>query len=90
MGLNIKNERTVRLVRELAERTGQSQTSAVEQAVAARLEALGASADGGARERRNARARAVLAELHATVSDADRAAVRAAQRDLYDDAGLPQ
>lgn len=90
MGLNIKNERTVRLVRELAERTGQSQTSAVESAVAAQLETLGSAADGGERERRNARARAVLAELHETVTDADRAAVRAAQQDLYDDAGLPR
>ena len=33
MSLNIKNERTHALVRELAERTGQSQTSAVEEAV---------------------------------------------------------
>jgi antitoxin VapB len=90
MGLNIKNERTVRLVRELAERTGQSQTSAVEQAVAAQLETLGAAPNGTERERRNARARAVLAELHAAVTDADRVAVRAAQRDLYDDAGLPR
>jgi antitoxin VapB len=90
MSLNIKNERTVRMVRELAERTGQSQTSAVERAVEAQLATLGAAADGGERERRNARARAVLAELHAAVTDADRAAVRAAQRDLYDDAGLPR
>jgi antitoxin VapB len=90
MSLNIKNERTVRLVRELAERTGQSQTSAVESAVAAQLETLGASPNGSERERRNARARAALAELHATVTDADRAAARAAQQDLYDDAGLPR
>jgi antitoxin VapB len=90
MSLNIKNERTVRLVRELAERTGESQTSAVEHAVAARLAALGATADGGERGHRNARARAVLAELHATVTDADRAAIRAAGQDLYDDAGLPR
>jgi antitoxin VapB len=90
MSLNIKNERTVRLVRELAARTGESQTSAVEHAVAARLAALGASTDGGEREKRNARARAVLDDLRATLTDADRAAVREAQQDLYDEAGLPR
>ena len=90
MSLNIKNERTVGLVRELAERTGQSQTSAIENAVAAQLAALRAAAGDEPRERRNARAREVLAELHATVTDADRAAIRAAQHDLYDEAGLPQ
>lgn len=87
MGLNIKNERTASLVRELAERTGTSQTSAVERAVA---EALARVETGvsPAREERNARARAVLADLQG--DDAGRAAVRDAQRDLYDDAGLPQ
>ena len=40
MSLNIKNEETHRLVRELAERTGQSQTGAVEDAVRRRLAEL--------------------------------------------------
>ncbi len=40
MSLNIKNEETHRLVRQLAELTGQSQTSAVEDAVRRRLEEL--------------------------------------------------
>jgi antitoxin VapB len=40
MSLNIKNERTHELVRELAELTGMSQTSAVEDAVRRRLAEL--------------------------------------------------
>jgi antitoxin VapB len=40
MSLNIKNAETHRLVRQLAELTGQSQTSAVEDAVRRRLEEL--------------------------------------------------
>ena len=45
MSLNIKNERTHALVRELATRSGMSQTQAVEDAVTRRLEQLSAGAD---------------------------------------------
>lgn len=38
MSLNIKNEKTHRLVRELSRRTGESMTAAVEKAVQERLE----------------------------------------------------
>jgi antitoxin VapB len=38
MGLNIKNEKTHRLVRQLARITGESMTAAVDQAVRERLE----------------------------------------------------
>jgi antitoxin VapB len=40
MSLNIKNERTLRLIIELATRTGESQTEAVHKAVAERLDRL--------------------------------------------------
>ena len=40
MSLNIKNEETHRLIRTLAELTGQTQTSAVEDAVRRRLQEL--------------------------------------------------
>ena len=40
MGMNIKNEETQRLVRELAELTGESQTAAITEAVRERLERL--------------------------------------------------
>lgn len=45
MSLNIKNEQTHALVRELAERTGRSQTSAVEDAVRRRLAELDRDGD---------------------------------------------
>jgi len=40
VGMNIKNEETQRLVRELAELTGESQTAAITEAVRERLERL--------------------------------------------------
>jgi antitoxin VapB len=40
MGLNIKNEKTYRLVRELSQLTGESMTAAVDKAVQERLERL--------------------------------------------------
>ncbi len=89
MSLNIKNERTVAMVRELAARTGASQTSAIEAAVQAQLKDLDRQ-QSVMREKRNARARKVLADLHATVTDKDRAAVREAATSLYDEAGLLQ
>lgn len=49
MSLNIKNEQTHRLVRQLAELTGQTQTSAVEDAVRRRLEEL--ESDGSRQQR---------------------------------------
>ena len=40
MGINIKNPETQRLIRELAELTGEGQTQAVENAVSERLDRL--------------------------------------------------
>ena len=51
MSLNIKNERTHALVRELATLSGMSQTEAVEDAVTRRLEQLRRSAREGLSER---------------------------------------
>lgn len=85
MSLNIKNERTHRLVRELAEATGASQTSAVEDAVARRLAEVRAGAAGG-----GTRVDAVLARIRAELTEEDRVALRHAAAELYDDAGLPR
>lgn len=55
MGLNIKKPRTTALVRELAERTGTTETEAVEMAVReclARLDAIAAGNDEALDERR--------------------------------------
>lgn len=91
MSLNIKNERTHALVRQLADLTGESQTSAVEEAVRARIEELGADAHNAsdADATRRARGDALLAEFHSELSDTDRASLRRSVADLYDESGLP-
>ena len=86
MSLNIKNEQTVALVRELARRTGLSQTSAVEEAVRARLAEL----EG--RHRRNARRAEVdklLSSLDRSITDRQRESIHLGEKALYDDHGLP-
>lgn len=87
MSLNIKNEETHRLVRELAELTGSSQTSAVEDAVRRRLAELRADSDYDRR----------LRDLTATVeemrdiarSDPEWLATNW-DEELYDENGLPR
>jgi antitoxin VapB len=51
MGLNIKNEKTHRLVRQLAKVTGESMTAAVEKAVEERLERFRRTGKDGLAER---------------------------------------
>lgn len=82
MGLLISNDRTEQLVRDLAKRTGLSQSAAVEMAVGAKLAELEAV------ERRRAR----HAEVSMLLSELDSSlGVRrnTDHRDLYDDYGLP-
>ncbi|HEU4363545.1 MAG TPA: type II toxin-antitoxin system VapB family antitoxin [Mycobacterium sp.] len=91
MGLNIKNEHTTALVRELAERTGLTQTGAITAAVQAKLAELDRHDPGVARRRdeRRANVRKLLGELHSSLTENERAQLRTAERQLYDDAGLP-
>lgn len=86
MSLNIKNEQTVELVRELARRTGLSLTSAVEEAVRAKLAELEA---GHSRDVRRATVDRLLGELDRSMTARQRRQVRAAAHGLYDDQGLP-
>jgi hypothetical protein len=86
MGLNIKNEETVRLVRELADALHVSMTAAITQAVEARLAQLqgeGASVDEEAR-----RILAIWAEM------GERMGKEYLSQDfdalLYDGRGLPK
>lgn len=51
MSLNIKNEETHRLVRQLARLTGESMTAAVDQAVRERIEKVHAARGGDLAER---------------------------------------
>ena len=89
MSLNIKSERAVALVRELAARTGSSQTAAVEDAVARRLAELDRDETARADARRAA-AEQVLRELHRLLTDEDKRAIRRNEADLYDQDGLPR
>ena len=89
MSLNIKSERTVALVRELAARTGSSQTAAIEEAVSARLAELERDDDTRVENKRTAAADA-LRQLRRLLTDDDKLAIRRTQDDLYDDSGLPR
>lgn len=88
MGLNIKNQRTHTLVRELAELTGTSQTSAVEEAVRRRIDEVRASGDG--RDETVAEILAIAADFQYSLTENQRVALSDADRLLYDDSGLPR
>lgn len=89
MSLNIKSQRTVALVRELAARTGTNQTAAVEYAVARRLSELDRE-DRARAEARRAAAEQTLRDLDKLLSDDDKRLIRRHEVDLYDDSGLPR
>lgn len=89
MSLNIKSERAVALVRELAARTGSSQTAVVEDAVARRLSELDRDESAHRRGKREA-ADDVLSQLRRVLTDDDKRAIRQSEADLYDDNGLPR
>jgi antitoxin VapB len=66
MGLNIKNEETHRLVRELADLTGESMTGAITEAVRERLERIKGGGEGaGTAERIHA----IAVDMHARLAD---------------------
>lgn len=87
MSLNIKNERTHALVRELADLTGQSQTAAVEDAVRRRLDELH---DEVNREERGRRLRALIDEARRLGPYAETAEWDPRGDFLYDEDGLPR
>jgi antitoxin VapB len=84
VSLNIKNEETHRLIKRLAELTGQTQTSAVEDAVRRRLEEL-------TREDEVRRSYERIKEIQARVKAAADPEWLATDWDafLYDENGLP-
>lgn len=84
MSLNIKNEETHRLVRRLAELTGQSQTAAVEDAVRRRISEIEHESDRETRiERLLAIGRRTAAAMDPTLSNDP-------NDFLYDELGLPR
>ena len=86
MSLNIKNPQTVALVRELARRTGLSQTGAVEEAVRAKLAEL---TGGESRDTRRCKVNELLSELDRSITARQRKRIRAEEAQLYDENGLP-
>ena len=101
MSLNIKNERTHALVRELATLTGMSQTSAVEDAVRRRLDELTAQQRTGRRrpepkfppeevERRIAAMKRIAQEFRADMEKHPGPSLWEIMDDLYDEQGLPK
>lgn len=90
MSLNIKNERTHAMVKELARRTGRSQTSAVEEAVARWLDEMGVDVDEPLRAKKLDAARSIVAEFQADLSEQDIARMRSHETELYDELGAPR
>jgi antitoxin VapB len=84
MGLNIKNDEVHRLARDVAARTGETMTHAIQTALEEKLQRL-TLAQSAERRRRAQRVRAVLASLPAAPASAT-----SRHDDLYDEAGLPQ
>jgi antitoxin VapB len=85
MSLNIKNAETYRLVKELADLTGESMTGAVTEAVRERLERLRRTEDGrGMAERIHAIAADMRARLPDDFFDIEHGDL------LYDEDGLPR
>lgn len=87
MSTNIKNEQTVELVRQLARRTGVSQTSAVEEAIRAKLAEL---ENERGRDARRAAVDELLSGLDRSVTTRQRHRIRGAEKELYDAHGLPR
>jgi antitoxin VapB len=84
MSLNIKNEKTHRLVRELARATGESMTVAVGKAVQERLERVRGNKKGNLAERLLKIGRECAAHMKEPYLSIDHGDL------LYDEKGLPK
>jgi antitoxin VapB len=84
MGLNIKSEQAHQLVRELAERTGETMTAAVTTAVRERLERVRREQGQGLADRLLAIGRDCATRLREPFRSADHGDL------LYDERGLPR
>jgi antitoxin VapB len=84
MSLNIKNEKTHRLVRELARATGESMTAAVDKAVKERLERVRLDKKGNLAERLLQIGRECAAHMKEPYLSIDHGEM------LYDEKGLPK
>lgn len=84
MGLNIKNPRVHALAKAVAQRTGKSQTGAIEEALECMLERLDS---GDTADARKARLLRLAEEARADVDFVDSHRLQA---ELYDESGLPK
>ena len=84
MSLNIKNEKTHRLVRELARATGESMTAAVDKAVRERLERVRRNKKGSLVERLLQIGKECAAHMKEPYLSIDHGEM------LYDEKGLPK
>lgn len=84
MSLNIKNEETHRLVRELAKVTGESMTAAVDKAVRERLSRVRGKKNGSLAERLLQIGRECAAHMKEPYLSIDHGEM------LYDEKGLPK
>lgn len=84
MSLNIKNEETHRLVRQLSRLTGESMTAAVDKAVRERLERVREAKNGNLVERLLKIGRECAAHLKEPYRSIDHGEL------LYDEKGLPK
>lgn len=90
MSLNIKNERTVALVDELAELTGATKTSAIEQAVRIRLEQLAAEGVRTREADRRRRANALVHDIRRSIEGVEGSWREYEARKVYDEWGVPR
>jgi len=84
MAINIKNEETQRLARELAEATGESMTTAITEALRERMERTQKERGGGLAERLHKIGKDCAAHLKEPFRSADHGEL------LYDEKGLPR
>jgi len=84
VGLNIKNEETQKLARELARLTGESMTAAITEAVRERLDRVRSERGAGLAERLVSIGKNCAAHLREPFRSVDHGEL------LYDDKGLPR
>ncbi|RRD48941.1 type II toxin-antitoxin system VapB family antitoxin [Arachnia propionica] len=85
MALNIKNQRVCDLAREAAERFNTTQVDVIERALQELLHS-----EEQRRAERYERIMAIVNEIHDSMTDEEREALRNVDREIYDEDGLPR
>lgn len=85
MALNIKNQRVCDLAREAAERFNTTQVDVIERALQELLHS-----EEQRRAERYERIMAIVNEIHDSMTDEEREALRNVDQEIYDEDGLPR